>query len=41
MSNTYTLINPHIEGNFKTKIKAKNSVLAAEQFYNNLSSINI
>jgi len=37
MSNTYVLVNPHIEGNFKNKITAKNSVDAARNFYKGLS----
>ena len=37
MVNTYTLVNPHIEGNFKSNIKAKNSNEAANIFYKNLS----
>ena len=37
MSNTYRLINPHIEGDMKTKVKAKNSVEAAKILYTNLS----
>jgi len=37
MSNTYVLVNPHIEGNFKNKITAKNSIDAARNFYKNLS----
>ncbi len=37
MVNTYLLVNPHIEGNFKSKIKAKNSNEAANIFYKNLS----
>lgn len=37
MSNSYRLINPHIEGDMKTKIKAKNSVEAAKIIYTNLS----
>ncbi len=37
MVNTYVLVNPHIEGNFKSKIKAKNSQEAANIFYKNLS----
>lgn len=36
MVNTYTLINPHIEGQFNTKIKAKNSQEAASLFYTEL-----
>lgn len=37
MVNTYMLVNPYIEGNFKSKIKAKNSLEAANLFYKNLS----
>ena len=37
MVNSYVLVNPHIEGNFKSKIKAKNSNEAANIFYKNLS----
>jgi len=37
MVNTYLLVNPHIEGNFNSKIKAKNSTEAANIFYKNLS----
>jgi hypothetical protein len=37
MVNTYILVNPHIEGNFKSKIKAKNSNEASNIFYKNLS----
>jgi hypothetical protein len=37
MVNTYVLVNPHIEGQFKSKIKAKNSNEAANLFYKNLS----
>lgn len=37
MVNTYVLVNPHIEGNFKSKIKARNSNEAANMFYTNLS----
>lgn len=37
MSNSYRLINPHIEGDMKTKIKSKNSVEAAKILYTNLS----
>ena len=37
MSNTYRLINPHIEGDMSTKVKAKNSVEAAKILYTNLS----
>lgn len=37
MVNTYVLVNPHIEGSFKGKVKAKNSIEAARLIYNNLS----
>lgn len=37
MSNVYQLVNPHIEGEFKNKIKADNSMKAAKQFYRALS----
>lgn len=37
MSNKYTLVNPHIGGSFKTTVKAKNSVKAANYFYTKLS----
>jgi len=37
MVNTYQLVNPYIAGNFKTSIKAKNSLEAANLFYKNLS----
>jgi hypothetical protein len=37
MTNTYKLINPHIEGDLITNIKAKNSVTAAKILYTNLS----
>lgn len=37
MVNTYILVNPHIEGDFKSKIKAQNSDEAAKLFYKNLS----
>jgi hypothetical protein len=37
MVNTYVIVNPHIEGNFKSKIKAQNSKEAANIFYKNLS----
>jgi hypothetical protein len=36
MVNTYNLINPHIEGLFDKKIKAKNSKEAATMFYSQL-----
>ena len=37
MVNTYQLVNPHIEGDFSSKIKAQNSKEAAEKFYKKLS----
>ena len=37
MSNTYRLVNPHIEGDFSSKVKAQNSAVAAKSFYKNLS----
>lgn len=37
MVNSYHLVNPHIEGNFKSKVKAMNSNEAANLFYKNLS----
>ena len=37
MVNTYRLINPSIRGDYKNKIKAKNSVEAAKILYTNLS----
>lgn len=37
MSNSYVLVNPHIEGQFKTTIKANNSEEAANMFYSDLS----
>jgi len=37
MVNTYKLTNPYIQGDFKSKIKAKNSKEAASIFYKNLS----
>lgn len=37
MVNSYVLVNPHIEGKFDTKIKARNSLEAANIFYKNLS----
>lgn len=37
MVNTYMLVNPHIEGNFISKIKSKNSNEASNIFYKNLS----
>jgi len=37
MVNTYQLVNPYIAGTFKTKLKARNSLEAANMFYKNLS----
>jgi hypothetical protein len=37
MVNSYILVNPHIEGAFKRKIKATNSQEASNIFYKNLS----
>ncbi len=37
MVNSYVLVNPHIEGNFQSKIKARNSGEAANMFYKALS----
>lgn len=37
MSNSYLLVNPHIEGSLKTQVKAKNSLEAAKNLYKNLS----
>ena len=37
MVNSYILVNPHIEGAFKRKIKAPNSQEASNIFYKNLS----
>lgn len=37
MVNSYLLVNPHIEGKFDSKIKARNSQEAANMFYKNLS----
>ncbi len=37
MVNSYILVNPHIEGAFKSKIKAPNSQEASNIFYKNLS----
>lgn len=37
MSNTYKLVNPYIQGDMPTQIKAKNSVVAARNFYKSLS----
>jgi hypothetical protein len=37
MPNLYTLVNPHIQGEFENTLKADNSILAAKSFYKNLS----
>jgi len=37
MSNTYVLVNPYIQGNFKNTVPAKNSIEAAKNFYKGLS----
>ena len=37
MVNTYNLVNPCIKGQFNSEIKAKNSLEAAKQLYNNMS----
>jgi|APSaa5957512535_1039671.scaffolds.fasta_scaffold115094_2 hypothetical protein len=37
MSNTYKLVNPYIKGEYRTKIKTKNSIDAAKKFYKTLS----
>ena len=37
MVNSYVLVNPSITGQFKSEIKAKNSIEAAQKFYKNLS----
>jgi len=37
MVNNYNLINPYIQGNFNTAVKAKNSYEAANSFYSELS----
>ena len=37
MVNTYKLVNPHITGEFKNSVKARNSVEAAKILYNNMS----
>ena len=37
MVNTYNLVNPCIKGQFKSEIKAKNSLEAAKKMYNNMS----
>ena len=36
MSNSYVLVNPHIEGSLKTQVK-QNSLEAAKNLYKNLS----
>jgi hypothetical protein len=38
MSNSYTLVNPHIEGTFNKQTKARNSIEAASNIYKDLSS---
>jgi len=37
MSNSYVLLNPYVQGEFKTTLKAKNSVEAGKEFYSSLS----
>ncbi len=37
MATKYTLLNPHIVGDFKNQVKANTSYEAAKIFYNNLS----
>lgn len=37
MVNTYNLVNPCIKGQFKSEIKAKNSLEAAKKLYNDMS----
>lgn len=37
MSNTYTLVNPHIEGSMNTTVKADNSFKAGKKLYSALS----
>ena len=37
MSNSYVLVNPYIQGEFKNTIKANNSVEAGREFYKGLS----
>ena len=37
MSNSYVLVNPYIQGEFKNTIKANNSIEAAREFYKGLS----
>ena len=39
MSNSYVLVNPHIEGSLKTQVKAKNSLEAAKNLYKNLENL--
>jgi hypothetical protein len=37
MSNTYVLVNPYVQGEFKTNIKSNNSIEAGRIFYKGLS----
>ena len=37
MVNSYVLVNPQIQGDFKNTLKANNSILAAKTFYKNPS----
>ena len=37
MSNSYVLVNPYVQGEFKNSIKAKNSIEAGREFYKALS----
>ena len=37
MSNTYVLVNPHVQGDFKNTITAKNSIEAGRALYKSLS----
>ncbi len=37
MTNSYVLVNPHIEGSLKKQVQAKNSLEAAKNLYKNLS----
>ena len=37
MSNTYRLVNPYVQGEVKTNIKAKNSITAAKKLYRSIS----
>ena len=37
MSNYYYLVNPYIQGDFKNKVKADNSIIAAKVLYKNLA----